>query len=123
MFSRKRLTLLLLAGLLSAGIIGFAENYGRIAEIGEYIRKVYAAAAVSKEAVNFNGPIKATTKGKTALGIAIRQLSEDTQMIVFLGKLTVKGKITPDTAGAALPRKLNLIQRHKDAGNKIVSTN
>lgn len=123
MFSKKRVFVIVSIVLLAAAVIGFAENYSRIAAIGKYLQRVYSAAAVSKETVNFNGLVKATPKGKIAIGISVRQLSADTQMIVFLGRLAIKGKITPTTAGAAVPRKMNLIQRHRSATNQILSTN
>ena len=124
MFFKPRYLIIASVALLAAAVIGFAENYSQIASLGNYIRRVYAAAAAAnRETANFNGPMKATPKGKTALGISIKQLSEDTQMIVFLGRVTLKGRITPNTPGAALPRKMNLIERHKNAANKILATN
>ncbi len=117
----KRLVFLLLA-LFTVTIIGFTENFSRVAGIAKYLKRVFSAAAFSKEQVNFNGPVKATQKGKTALGLTIRQLSDDSQMIVFLGRLTLKGRITPNVPGTAIPTQMRLVQRHKDANNRVVAT-
>ena len=123
MFFKPRYIIIASAGLLVAALVGFAENYSHISALGNYIRRVYSAAAAgSRETTNFNGSVKATPKGKTAIGISIKQLSEDTQMIIFLGRLTLKGRITPNAPGAAVPRKMNLIEKHKSASNQILST-
>jgi hypothetical protein len=87
-----------------------------------FARKAYYAAANGKEQFRYTGPVKATTRGKPALTLSIRSLTTENQIILFLGRLIVKGKITPTTAGSALPSTLQLIMKHKNPANVVIKT-
>lgn len=70
----------------------------------------------------YSGPVKATGINKPAIGMSAQSTNEETQIVLLLGRLIVKGKITPQTVGAALPTKLRLIVKHNNAGGKTLSS-
>lgn len=86
-----------------------------------FARDVYRIATTSKEQINFSGNVKATAPGKTIIGLSVKTQVPESQMILFLGRMIVRGKFTAATS-SALPTKLRLLIRHKNAGNRVVQT-
>ena len=115
MHHKKRLLVLLL--LFSTLFLGFRQYDS----VRRFLRMTYGLATTAKEQVIYSGPVKATPPGKTAIGVSTQSLSADTQMILFLGRLIVKGKITPAAPGSAIPTKLRITVKHNSAGGKTLS--
>jgi len=87
-----------------------------------FAKKVYAAASNEKEQFIYNGPVSATAKGKTAIGISFRYLQKEGQYFLFLGRVVIKGKITPATASVGIPGKIRIQIKHKSATGKVLTT-
>lgn len=93
----------------------------KLYSLSRFTRQAYYATANGKEQIRYNGPVKATTKGKSALTLSIRSLTTENQIILFLGRLIVKGKITP-TTNDPIPATVQMLMKHKNAGGGVIST-
>lgn len=80
------------------------------------------AASNGHEQFRFAGNVKATPKGKRALELSIRSLMKVNQIYLFIGRLFIRGKITPLTPGTPIPSKLRFAVLHKNATGKVVRT-
>jgi hypothetical protein len=103
--------------------LGFIAKPSAFASLSRFMRRTYTMAAVSKEQVKFNAKVKATTKGKPATGISMRYMVPNSQSILFIGRLLVQGKITPDVAGSPLPSQIEISINHKTASGQIETLN
>lgn len=90
--------------------------------IRKYVRMTYSIATTAKAQVVYSGPVAATAVGKAAIGISAQSTSFDTQMIIFLGRLTVKGKMIPAATGTPVPSKLRITVKHNGAGGNTIAT-
>ncbi len=105
---------------MALGMIGKPSAF---ASLSRFMRRTYTMAAVSKEQVKFNAKVKATPKGKPATGISMRYMVPNSQSILFIGRLLVQGKITPDVPGSPLPSMIEVSINHKTAGGQIETLN
>ena len=108
--------LVLIASLFT---LGFGKS--TYTSMKRWAQRAYKLAANGKVQVIYSGPVNATGINKPAIGMSAQSTNEETQIILLLGRLIVKGKITPNTVGAALPTKLRLIVKHNNAGGKTLS--
>ncbi len=118
MFQRKKIILLIV--VLCFVFVGFQK--ARVHSISKTIQRFYSAAANTKAILTYNGTVPVTAPGKTATGISMQSTGEETQIVLFLGRVTVKGKITPQTAGSPLPTKLRLTMKHNTPGGQTLSS-
>lgn len=118
MLHRRKIILAIV--LVSVGMLGF-QAPSTIHSINKVIRRFYSAAN-TKAMLVYNGSVPATAPGKTAIGISMQSTGVETQIILFLGRVTVKGKIIPQTAGAPLPTKLRLTMKHNNPGGQTLSS-
>ncbi len=91
--------------------------------LARFAKRAYYAAANGKEQFRYIGPVKATPKGKPALTLSIRSLITDGgQIILFIGQLVVKGKITPSTPNSPLPTTVQMAIKHKNTAGAVIRT-
>jgi hypothetical protein len=105
--------------LTSFVLVGFQKP--AIRSLKKVLRRFYSAAN-TKATLTFNGSVPATAPGKTAVGISMQSIAAETQIILFFGRVTVKGKIIPQVAGSPLPTKLRLTMKRNSAGGKTLSS-
>jgi hypothetical protein len=115
---RKFYAILVIVGSLLT--LGFGKS--TYTSVKRWAQRAYKLAANGKVQVIYSGPVNATGINKPAIGMSAQSTNEETQIVLLLGRLIVKGKITPQAAGAALPTKLRLIVKHNNAANKILSS-
>ncbi len=120
MFTRYRKFYALLVILFALFTLGFGKS--TYSSMKRWAQRAYKLAANGKAQVIYSGPIKATGINKPALGITAQSTNEETQIVLLLGRLIVKGKFTPQTAGAALPTKLRLFVKHNNSGGATLSS-
>src|SRR6185295_16271866 len=91
--------------------------------LARFAKRAYYAAANGKEQFRYTGQVKATPKGKPALTLSIRSLITDGgQIILFIGRLVVKGKITPSTPNSPLPTTVQMAIKHKNTAGAVIRT-
>ncbi|HEY7161411.1 MAG TPA: hypothetical protein VH815_09125 [Acidobacteriota bacterium] len=117
MLHHKKIILVII--LTSFVLVGFQKT--SIRSLNKVLRRFYSAAN-TKATVTYNGSVPATSPGKTAVGISMQSTGVETQIILFFGRVTVKGKIIPQTAGTPLPTKLRLTMKHNNSGGKTLSS-
>ncbi|HSE43026.1 MAG TPA: hypothetical protein VLH08_19860 [Acidobacteriota bacterium] len=120
MFVKHRKLFVILIVLISFLSLGFGKS--TYSSLKKWAQRAYKLAANGKVQVVYTGRINATGIGKPAIGMSAQSTNEETQIVLLLGRLIVKGKITPQTAGAALPTKLRLIVKHNSPGGATLST-
>jgi hypothetical protein len=115
--SRKKKVLLILVPIF---LIAVALSYQTTAfeTIRHRARGVYYAANNGKEQFRYIGAVTDTPKGKPALTLSIRSLMKENQIILFVGRVIISGKITPQTANAPLPTKIRFVVNHKNAAGQ-----
>jgi hypothetical protein len=91
--------------------------------LARFAKRAYYAASNGKEQFRYSGAVKATPKGKPALTLSIRSLITDGgQVILFLGRLVIKGKVTPATPNSPLPTTLQMVMKHKNTAGGVIRT-
>ncbi len=115
---RKFYAILLILGSLLT--LGFGKS--TYTSVKRWAQRAYKLASNGKAQVIYSGAVKATGINKPLFGISAQSTNEETQIILLLGRLIVKGKITPQAVGAALPNKLRLIVKHNNAGGATQSS-
>ncbi len=121
MFLKHRKFLTVTVILLSLFWLGFSKS-STYSSVKRWAQRAYKLAANGKAQIVYSAPVKATGIGKVAFGISAQSINEETQTILLIGRLIVKGKITPQTAGAALPTKLRLVVKHNNPGGATLSS-
>jgi hypothetical protein len=111
MFIRHRKFLALTLVTLSLLGLGFSKT-STYSSVKRWAQRAYKLAANGKAQIVYSAQVKATPVGKPAFGISAQSINEETQTVILLGRFIVKGKFTPQTAGAALPTKLRLVVKH-----------
>jgi hypothetical protein len=120
MFTRHKKLCAILIVLVSLTTFGFGTS--TYSSMKRWVQRAYKLAANGKVQVVYNGTVKATGINKPVLGMSAQSTNVETQLILLIGRLIVKGKITPQTPGAALPTKLRLIVKHNNPGGGNLST-
>ncbi len=115
---RKFYAILVIIGSLLT--LGFGKS--TYTSVKRWAQRAYKLAANGKVQVIYSGPVKATGINKPVIGVSAQSTNEETQIVLLLGRLIVKGKITPQAVGAALPTKLRLIVKHNNAGGATLSS-
>jgi hypothetical protein len=119
LLSQKKKAALILVVIFFLGL-GLAYRTSAFSTIRNTARGIYFAASNGKEQFRFTGPVKATVKGKGALTLSIKSFLKENQLILFIGRVLVTGRITPVTPGTAIPTKLRLVVNHRNAVNRIL---
>lgn len=119
---QKKKTILIVSAILLIGF-GLAYHSSAFGTIQNRARGFYYAASNGKEQFRFTGTVKATIKGKAALTLSIRSFLKESQIILFVGRVMVGGKITPQAPGTALPTKMRILVNHKSVAGKILKSN
>lgn len=114
---RKKFLLIFLTIFLIAA--GLSYHSTALETIRHLARGVYYAANNGKEQFRFTGAVTDTPKGKPALTLSIRSLMKENQIILFVGRVIISGKITPQTANAPLPTKIRFVVNHKNAAGQV----
>jgi hypothetical protein len=113
---------LVLTILLLVSWLAFSGTPSRFDSIRRLAHAAYAELINEKEQIIYNGPVKATPKGKVAVGVSLHYLQPESDLVLFLGKVIVNGKITPLTPGIAIPTKLQLLCQHKSPTGQILKS-
>jgi hypothetical protein len=113
---KKKFLLVLSIFLIAAGLSYHSTAFETIRHRA---RGVYYAVNNGKEQFRYTGAVTDTPKGKPALTLSIRSLMKENQIILFVGRVTITGKITPQTTNAPLPTKLRFVVNHKNAGGQV----
>jgi len=116
---KKFLLIFLTISLIAAGLSYHSTAFE---PIRHRARGVYYAANNGKEQFRYTGAVTETAKGKPALTLSIRSLMKENQVILFVGRVIISGKITPQTANAPLPTKMGFVVNHKNAAGQVSKT-
>jgi hypothetical protein len=123
MLVRRKKFVVIFASLIAICLAGSIGHPSAFSFLSRLSKRIYYEAATSNEQFRYNGTAKLTPIGKSIVGLSMRSLWTEAQVFLFVGRIGVTGKITPQSAGALIPTKLQVITRHKAVSGKVLMSN
>jgi len=81
-----------------------------------------AHAVPGKQQIAYQGPLDAAAKGRPSVDLRLEQLFPDCALVFSRGTYQFSGRLTAETAGAVLPKKLRFQTVSHKAGGQTIAT-
>ncbi len=106
-------------------LIGAGPWFGQVPDRYKQVRRYWRALTGSltpRKQFDFVGKLDATTKGKAAIALQMKELWSGHQFVIANGSIKTSGQMTALVTGSTLPHKLRMQMRRLSSTDKPLTT-